>query len=140
VAKILYLSQQKQIFTMKIATTKERILQLLENKKISRAKFFKETGIKRGFLDSDKLNQAVSDEHFAKIIAKYPDINIEWLLTGKGEMLRNVKTADVSSESTTIKENNVTTLISILNRTLAEKDKQIDRLLSIIETTNKQKK
>ena len=125
---------------MKIATTKERILQLLENKKISRAKFFKETGIKRGFLDSDKLNQAVSDEHFAKIIAKYPDINIEWLISGKGNMLRTDQVADCSSETSTIRDNNVSTLIAILNRTLAEKDKQIDRLLSIIETTNKQNK
>lgn len=74
---------------MKIATTKERILQYLEIKGIKKAFFFKETGIRRGFLDKDKLKQAVSDEHFTKIIAKYSDISIEWLITGGGEMLKS---------------------------------------------------
>jgi phage repressor protein C with HTH and peptisase S24 domain len=74
---------------MKIATTKERILQFIDYKCISRTLFFEKTGIKRGFLDSDKLNQAVSDDHIAKIIAIYPEVSIEWLLTGKGEMLKS---------------------------------------------------
>ncbi len=74
---------------MKIATTKERILQFIEYKHISRTLFFEKTGIKRGFLDSDKLNQAVSDDHFAKIIANFSDISMEWLITGKGNMLKD---------------------------------------------------
>ena len=63
--------------------TKERILKFIEIKNITPAIFFKQTGIKRGFLDSDKLNQAVSDRHFAMIIAAYPDVNLYWLITGK---------------------------------------------------------
>lgn len=69
--------------------TKRRILDLIEFKKITIQKFFELTGIKRGFLDSDKLNQAVSDKHLAMIFASFPDVNPEWLITGKGEMLRN---------------------------------------------------
>jgi hypothetical protein len=71
---------------MKIATTKERILQVLEIKDVSRPLFLEKTGIKRGFLDSDKLNQAVSDINIAKFIAIFPDINIKWLITGNGDM------------------------------------------------------
>ena len=78
----------KKLFTMKIATTKERILQFIEYKCISQGIFFKETGIKRGFLDGDKLNAAVSDIFAAKIIATYPDLDLEWLISGNGNMLK----------------------------------------------------
>lgn len=76
---------------MKIASTKERILQFIDYKCISKTLFFEKTGIKRGFLDSDKLNQAVSDDHITKIIANYPEVSIEWLLTGNGPMLKPSK-------------------------------------------------
>lgn len=69
--------------------TKRRLLEFIEFKKITIQKFFEITGIKRGFLDSDKLNQAVSDKHFAMIFASFPELSPDWLITGKGEMLRN---------------------------------------------------
>lgn len=69
--------------------TKRRILQFIEYKNITLQNFFVRTGIKRGFLDSDKLDQAVSDKHFTMIFAAFPEISPDWLLTGKGEMLRN---------------------------------------------------
>lgn len=72
---------------MKIASTKERILQYIDFKKITIGNFLRETDIKRGFLDTDKLNATVSDVFIAKIVAAYEDLNIVWLVTGKGEML-----------------------------------------------------
>ena len=68
--------------------TKRRILQFIEYKGIGITNFFKKTGIKRGFLDTDKLDSSVSDMFLAKIIAVFPELNIEWLLTGEGNMLR----------------------------------------------------
>ena len=84
---------------MKIATTKQRILQFIEYKHISKTLFFEKTGIKRGFLDSDKLNQAVSDDHFAKIIASFSDISMEWLISGNGEMLKDTYVKPVELEN-----------------------------------------
>ena len=74
---------------MNFATTKERIIQYIDFKGIGVSNFLKETDIKRGFLDSDKLKSTVSDIFIAKIIATYPDINVNWLLTGEGEMIKN---------------------------------------------------
>lgn len=74
---------------MILATTKERLLQYLEAKEISTSSFLKETGIKRGFLDTDKLKASVSDIFLTIIIAKYTDLNLEWIITGKGEMLKS---------------------------------------------------
>lgn len=73
---------------MILATTKERLLQYLEAKEISTSSFLKETGIKRGFLDTDKLKASVSDIFLTMIIAKYTDLNLEWIVTGRGEMLK----------------------------------------------------
>lgn len=72
---------------MILVTTKTRLLKYLENKGISKSEFYSFTDIKRGLLDSDKLSAAVPDTTLAKIIAKYPDLNIIWLLTGTGTML-----------------------------------------------------
>lgn len=72
---------------MNFATTKERILEYLNFKGIKVSSFLVETEIKRGFLDSDKLKSSVSDIFLTKIIAKYPDLNLIWLLTGKGPMI-----------------------------------------------------
>lgn len=82
---------KNKLITMKIASTKERLIQYIENHNIKIKKFYEQTRIKRGFLDSDKLKSAVSDR-FLAIIINFPDINLEWLITGKGEMLKKYET------------------------------------------------
>ena len=39
-------------------------------------------------LDTDKMDATVKDTDVAKILAAYPDINPEWLITGEGNMLK----------------------------------------------------
>lgn len=73
---------------MNFATTKERIVYFIDKQGFSVKDFLSKTEIKRGFLDSDKLKATVSDVFIAKIIANYPELNLEWLLTGNGEMLK----------------------------------------------------
>ncbi len=91
----------------------------------------------------------------AKFIATFEEVSSDWLLTGRGEMLRNdtvltphthTDTAQsTDSQRKNTKNNcnsqdshaetidkNVTCLITILKDTLAEKDKQIETLLGII--------
>lgn len=71
------------------STQKERILQFLEYKGISKNKFYIETGISNGVLDK---KSGLSMDTIEKFYSKYPEINPEWLLTGKEEMLKpNIK-------------------------------------------------
>ncbi|OWP83226.1 hypothetical protein BWK59_11660 [Flavobacterium davisii] len=63
----------------------DRILKFIEYKGISKSKFYKETSLSNGFLDKVKDIGVSKIEH---ILTTYPDINIEWLLLGKGEMLK----------------------------------------------------
>jgi len=63
----------------------DRIKQIIEYKKISTRKFCMEVGVANGFFDKVK---DVGSEKVLKILNRYPEINSEWLLTGKGEMLK----------------------------------------------------
>lgn len=62
-----------------------RILQLIEHKGINKNKFYIKTGLSNGFLDKVK---DIGASKIEQILNSYPDINPEWLLTGKGDMLK----------------------------------------------------
>jgi len=76
---------QKQPIMSKNSLIKQNILQYIDYKRITKYKFYKLTGITRGFLDS---SSGSSEETIAKFIAYFKDVNISWLLTGEGEMLK----------------------------------------------------
>ncbi len=78
---------------------KKNILQFIDYKDISKYKFYKETGITRGVLDQ---NNGMSEENTARFLAKYPEINPDWLLTGKGEMLKATETSETSNKKNMI--------------------------------------
>jgi phage repressor protein C with HTH and peptisase S24 domain len=79
-------------------------MQYLDFKDIKIKEFLENVEIKRGFLDSDKLEATVSDVFIAKIIAKYPEINLNWLITGGGSMISNVPVVEYSNTSKKDKE------------------------------------
>ncbi|MDR0295180.1 MAG: hypothetical protein LBH91_03180 [Prevotellaceae bacterium] len=65
--------------------TRDRILQFVEYKNISKNKFYRETGLSNGFLD--KNNNPGTDK-IEQIIYAYPELSTEWLITGEGKMLK----------------------------------------------------
>ena len=67
---------------------KRNILQFLDYKGISKYQFYKDSGITRSVLGKDT---GLSEDNIAKFIAKYPEVNIEWLLTGGGKMLKTTE-------------------------------------------------
>lgn len=62
----------------------ERILKILEAKGLSKSAFYRETGLSNGFLDKVK---DIGVTKLESILNCYPDIRMEWLVSGKGEML-----------------------------------------------------
>ena len=73
----------EDIITM---TTKERILQLADDNGLMKTSLLKKCGLRRGFLDTDKMSGAVSDAQLAAILAAIPQLNLAWLVTGEGSM------------------------------------------------------
>lgn len=118
---------------------KQNILYFIEYKGISRYKFYQKTGITRGILDQDN---GMSEENTAKFLAYFPEVSPEWLLTGRGDMLRQTKsdtqTGDINNSN--IIGSNVNGSGISINATPTElldvikkQQEHIDKLLNIID-------
>ncbi|WP_430615186.1 hypothetical protein [Flavobacterium sp. JP2137] len=64
---------------------KQNILTYLRYKGVTPYKFYKDTGMTRGILTQ---NNGMSEENTLRFLDYYAEVNPEWLLTGKGVMLR----------------------------------------------------
>lgn len=67
---------------------KQNILLYLAQKGVSPYEFYKESGVTRGILQQ---NNGISEDNIARFLAYAPDINVEWLITGRGEMLSTMQ-------------------------------------------------
>ena len=67
----------------KISPIKERILYFADYLGISKRDFYKTIGVSRGTLES---KTGITEDTMAKFIAKYPEVSLEWLITGQGSM------------------------------------------------------
>lgn len=72
-----------------ISPIKYRILYYIECLNISKREFYHKTGISRGTLES---NTGITEETMAKFIATYPEVSLDWLILGEGEVVRQVNT------------------------------------------------
>lgn len=64
---------------------KSRLIQLIENKGISKREFCRQIEVSPTFLAN---KSEIASDKVLNIITAFPDVNVEWLLTGDGEMLK----------------------------------------------------
>jgi hypothetical protein len=64
---------------------KERVLKVIDYYGINKNKFYKQTGFSNGFLDKEGT---IGCDKLEIILNIYPDIDPDWLITGKGNMFR----------------------------------------------------
>lgn len=67
-----------------------RIIEYLSFKDISKRQFYIKTGLSNGFLDK---GENIGSDKLWRIVCSYQDINLFWLITGKGEKLHHDGTA-----------------------------------------------
>ena len=117
---------------------KERILQYLDLKGISKYECYNKTGISRSVLSQ---SNGMTEENLLKFLAQFDDISPDWLLYGKGEMLRNeqkigdisnstVVGANVSGNGNTIQHHTPTDAITDIFK---KQQEQTDILIAILE-------
>ena len=137
-------------------TTKGRLIAFLEYRKLSQAKFAEAVGLSKGYVGS--MTENPTQETLAKIRTKFPDLNIDWFLTGEGEMLKKEQqTGDISASTVVganfsgsgnqITNNDIKGMIELQKgyqemiktsqAQLSESQSQINRLIAIIEQYNK---
>lgn len=92
---------------------KEIIIKLLEYSKLNVKQFSEKLGMKRGQAIYDIMSgktKRISEKLANQIISEFPEINKVWLLTGEGEMLKNLALADnqaVALAADEIKDNKI---------------------------------
>lgn len=81
-------------------SVKERIKQFAKAKNISIREFERVTGLNYGYVNAIRVS--MQPDKIDSIASYFKDLNIEWLLTGKGEMLIN---EGAESNITTVSNN-----------------------------------
>lgn len=123
-----------------MCNVKQRLISFLGEKRISKAEFGRKVGVSNAFVSS--IKNSISPETLQKIKDVYPDLNVEWLLTGEGSMILG----DVSGNNNAIGHGASATHSDSCNivdkflgelaeqrKLVSESQRQVDRLLSIIE-------
>lgn len=126
-------------------TIKDRILEYLELKGISINKAESMLGwSKSALLKSNNL----SGERISEFVHKFPDLNLDWLLKGEGEMLKSsqvvgdISNSNVSGVNVSGKEIHISsldaynTLLQIVEKNQKSVEifqSQIDRLITMLE-------
>ena len=66
---------------------KDRLTQFLSYKKIGQVSFASIAGLSRGYVNN--IVNSIGPVAQSKIAKSFPELNIGWLLTGKGNMLKD---------------------------------------------------
>lgn len=71
-------------------TARKRILYFIEKQNIKPVEFLRATGLKKGFIDRSHQESGATDLNISKILESYPELSAEWILTGKGKMVKSL--------------------------------------------------
>ena len=113
----------------KISSIRDRITDYLKVKGISKYKFYQKTQLSNGFLDK---GGSMTTDNCEKICYEFPDLNPEWLLTGKGGMIKlildgNDTNVEVNESIQTLTQRIID--LSNENAKLKQKFREINRVV-----------
>ena len=66
-------------------SVKERLKEFIKWKKISTSAFCESIGVSNAYISSMRVS--IQPDKVQSIALKYPELNIDWLLTGAGQMI-----------------------------------------------------
>lgn len=84
-------------------TVKQRLIAFIDYLGKSKNAFEKDCGLSKRYVSN--ISSSVSPAKLKLISLKYPELNIEWLLTGEGDMLREIHSTATFSGDITINGN-----------------------------------
>lgn len=130
-------------------TIKDRLIAYLSAKKIKKAEFGRLIGVSGSYVTS--LKKTIATDKLAKIREAFPDLNIDWLVSGVGEMLRGSSAAPATAiaagdSSIAVNTNNgniggipaLIEHIEFLRRSIADRDKIIETYKRLVEAQERQ--
>lgn len=109
----------------------DRVREFCFKTNISIAEFERRSGLSNGYFAALTKDE-VGGRKLKGIIEAFPKLSISWLMTGEGPMLLeggSVSAVNIGGDN----NQNATAIVETIAHQLDEKDKQIDRLLGVIE-------
>ena len=108
-----------------ISPIKKRILEYCLYRGLSKRKIYLKTGIANGTLDKET---GLGEENIVKFISAFPDISVEWLISGEGEMLKGKSKESISE------------VANVLLNMIKERERECRDLLIELSELKKRKK
>lgn len=126
-------------------SVKERLIKFIEFKKLSKSEFCRIIGVSTGFVSS--MVTSIQPDKIERITLNFPELNIGWLLTGDGAMLKNEasdsknvssnENVEITKEAWEVIKKQSEALL-IQSESNLSKDKQIDSLIELLKKDNAQ--
>lgn len=122
-------------------TVKERLAAFIEFKGLSKNKFETICGLSRRYVSN--ISRSIQPETCEKISLKFPELNMGWVLTGEGEMLKeppgeeNVAGVTIPQELVRM-FTNMTESARIQEENIAKLAEMVDRLTGRAEKPKKE--
>lgn len=95
-----------------LAKIKQRVIYFVESQKIKKEDFYKKISSNGGNFRGKSLSSELSGDKIAEILAIYPEINPEWLVLGKGNMLKDMSIKFIESINQQNKDEQNTEIIA----------------------------
>lgn len=118
-----------------MCSTKKRLLNFMKYKGLSQKRFEMLVGLSNGYINN---SSDPTSSKLEKVLSAFPDLSPEWLVTGKGEMLRSegfsaLRQQNVGDHGKNVVEVKETGNTGTLQDIIATKDKEIAWLRSVVE-------
>ena len=110
-------------------TVKERLMVFAKNQKKSVRAFEIECGLTIGYVNAIRVS--IQPDKVQSIASRYPELNIGWLLTGEGSMLKEAVEPQAAQDTITIPLK-VWEVIEKQAGSLEAKDRQLDEVISML--------
>lgn len=109
-------------------TVKERLIQFIEYKRISKNAFEKACGLSTRYVSN--MRQSIQPDKVKNIALVYPELNTGWLLTGEGSMLKDQSNQPSVQPEIPAEENPSadSTLIAELRSQIEKLEAKVDNL------------
>ncbi|WP_299677569.1 hypothetical protein [uncultured Dokdonia sp.] len=112
----------------------DRAKLFVKSQEITMKTFERSINASNGYMNN--ITRSISLEKIALIVQKYPLLNIEWLLTGKGDMLKSL--IDINEPESQYVNEDLTTRASITAKALVKIDASVTHLLNEVSEIKEQ--
>lgn len=116
---------------------RDRLKAYLKHKKISQGAFAESIGASAGYVNA--ISKGIGTDKMPIIRAAYSDLNIDWLLTGEGPMLKDNNTGATQKDNTITNSTNTQAKMDQLSMALdyiGTLKEQLAKMTAIVENQN----